>query len=327
MAAQSDITIVVATYNRPQTLLRAIASARAQTHSRWTMLVIGDACTDDTGERVESLGDPRVRFINLPERFGEQAGPNSVGAALAETALVAFLNHDDLWLPDHLERAVAQIGAADLYWSASAWFEGRGPRDDLAFFFAAPQPQSNFDAAYESWLAIEPMSAWVCRRSLIGRLGPMALSSQTALRPIQDYAIRAAQAGALVQAGGQITVLKDCVRLAPPIYANGGRYGDLLLEEIVSGGVERLRARIEEDLWLADSLGMEAVHLPQAMAGAIAPARQVDAATGMNLAALRAFAEGEGGAVIGEVLTQRTGGTLTRQPDVEQMIAYARSRL
>ena len=99
------VTIVVATFNRPQALRNAIRVARAQTLTDWEMFIIGDACSDDSGSVAAGFGDRRIRWINIPERFGEQAGPNSVGMALADSPLIAFLNHYDLWMPEHLESA------------------------------------------------------------------------------------------------------------------------------------------------------------------------------------------------------------------------------
>ena len=98
-----DVTVIVATYNRAAVLKEALRCLMAQTHQSWRALIIGDHCTDETAEVVAAFNDPRLSFHNLPERFGEQAGPNSIGLALARTEYVAFLNQDDLWFPDHLE--------------------------------------------------------------------------------------------------------------------------------------------------------------------------------------------------------------------------------
>lgn len=89
------VTVVVATYDRPALLVRALASVRAQRLSDWEALVIGDRCGPATGEALAAMGEPRVRYANLPARCGEQSIPNSVGVALARGDAVAFLNHDD----------------------------------------------------------------------------------------------------------------------------------------------------------------------------------------------------------------------------------------
>jgi glycosyltransferase involved in cell wall biosynthesis len=73
------VTVVIATYNRSAVLRYALASALRQSYRRLEVLVVGDACTDDSSEVVASFGDPRVRWINLPSNSGSQAGRTRPG--------------------------------------------------------------------------------------------------------------------------------------------------------------------------------------------------------------------------------------------------------
>jgi glycosyltransferase involved in cell wall biosynthesis len=61
------ISVVIATYNRSRALAHAIESVLGQTFTDWELIVVGDACTDDTAEIVARYveADPRVRFVNL----------------------------------------------------------------------------------------------------------------------------------------------------------------------------------------------------------------------------------------------------------------------
>ena len=96
------VSVVTATYNRSHILRHSIASVIAQRLTDWELIVVGDACTDDTADVVASFDDPRIRYHALAANVGEQSGPNNEGVALARGEMIAFLNHDDLWLPDHL---------------------------------------------------------------------------------------------------------------------------------------------------------------------------------------------------------------------------------
>lgn len=103
------VTVIIATYNWSSVLRHAIRSVREQAYSTWELLVIGDGCTDDSEQVVRSFGDPRISWTNLPENSGSQSAPNNAGLAVARGEYVAYLGHDDLWLPDHLTRLVAAL--------------------------------------------------------------------------------------------------------------------------------------------------------------------------------------------------------------------------
>ncbi|MCB0880877.1 MAG: glycosyltransferase family 2 protein [Thermoleophilia bacterium] len=97
------MTVVLATWNFPEALRLSMASALAQTVDDIELLVVGDGCTDDTPDVVAAAGDGRARFIALEPRVGCQSGPNNRGVAEARAPFVAYLGHDDLWHPRHLE--------------------------------------------------------------------------------------------------------------------------------------------------------------------------------------------------------------------------------
>src|SRR5688572_1019424 len=96
------VSVILATYNWTSVLRYAIRTVLWQTFTDFELLVIGDGCTDDTAEVVASFRDPRIRWHNLPENTGNQAGPNNAGLAMARSEYVAYMHQDDLWLPDHL---------------------------------------------------------------------------------------------------------------------------------------------------------------------------------------------------------------------------------
>jgi len=107
------VTIVIPTYNWSAVLPFSIGSVLRQTYADWELLVVGDGCTDDSAEVTAraAAGDARVRWINLPANTGQQSGPNNEGIRQAQGELIAYLGHDDLWMPRHLERLVAAIDA------------------------------------------------------------------------------------------------------------------------------------------------------------------------------------------------------------------------
>src|SRR4029078_7901504 len=102
-------TVIMATFNQSQVLPYSIGSVIDQTWTDWELLVIRDGGTDDSGRVVAAIGDPRVRWIDLQPGTGHQYGPNNEGLRQARGEIVAYLGHDDLWLPHHLSLAVHAI--------------------------------------------------------------------------------------------------------------------------------------------------------------------------------------------------------------------------
>ena len=105
--------MVIPTYNWSTVLPYSIASVLAQSRPDFELLVIGDGCTDDSEQVVERLAttDSRIRWLNLRGGSGHQAGPDNEGLRRGRGELIAYLGHDDLWLPRHLERLVGVIDA------------------------------------------------------------------------------------------------------------------------------------------------------------------------------------------------------------------------
>ena len=102
-------TVIIATYNWSSVLRHSIGSVLRQTFSDFELLVVGDGCTDDSEGVVATMNDPRVRWINLPANTGHQSAPNNEGLRQARGDIIAYLGHDDLWLPHHLDSIVGAL--------------------------------------------------------------------------------------------------------------------------------------------------------------------------------------------------------------------------
>jgi O-antigen biosynthesis protein len=105
------VSVVIPTYNRSGLVCRAVRSVLAQTFDDFEVLVVDDASTDDTAEAVQGLGDRRVRYLRQPYNQDVSAARNR-GLREARGDFIAFLDSDDEWLPQKLERQLGVFRAA-----------------------------------------------------------------------------------------------------------------------------------------------------------------------------------------------------------------------
>jgi len=99
------VSVVLPTYNLARHVGEAIESVLAQTYSRYELLVVDDGSTDNTKEVVgKYLSDRRVTYIHK-ENGGCSSAYNR-GLSEARGGYIAFLEHDDMWMPEKLQLQV-----------------------------------------------------------------------------------------------------------------------------------------------------------------------------------------------------------------------------
>jgi len=117
-----EVSVIIPTYNRCAMAAEAVASVMAQRAVAFELIVVDDGSTDGTLERLGAQyacgsdvpergrrGESSIRLASLARR-GPAAARNH-GVALARAEFVAFLDSDDLWMPDKLERQLAFMRA------------------------------------------------------------------------------------------------------------------------------------------------------------------------------------------------------------------------
>jgi glycosyltransferase involved in cell wall biosynthesis len=105
------VSVIIPTYNRRRCLQDALESVFAQTYRDYEVVVVDDGSTDGTDVVVAGLRD-RLRFRYIRQENTGEAGARNRGLEAARGSLIAFLDSDDVWLPDLLERE-SSILAAD----------------------------------------------------------------------------------------------------------------------------------------------------------------------------------------------------------------------
>lgn len=95
-------TVVIPTHNRSKLLKRAIESVLRQTFEDFELIIVDDHSTDDSASVVKSFSDSRIQYIINYRKKGACGARNS-GIFSAKGKWVAFLDDDDIWLPEKLE--------------------------------------------------------------------------------------------------------------------------------------------------------------------------------------------------------------------------------
>ncbi len=101
------VSIIIPTYNRAKMLSRAIKSVLNQTFQDFELIIVDDGSTDNTKEVVENFQkqDSRINYIWM-KNSGRPAKPRNIGIKNSKGKYIAFLDSDDEWMPEKLEKQI-----------------------------------------------------------------------------------------------------------------------------------------------------------------------------------------------------------------------------
>ena len=196
------VSVIVPVYNRAKTVLPALESVREQTFRDIECIVVDDGSNDgdELQETIQSLKDKRFRYLRRENGGGGAARNTGIDEAKGE--IVAFLDSDDRWLPEKLERDIEARAAARVVFSPvlierRGRIVGKRPR-------TAPQPN-------------EPIAEYLACREGFTQTSTIALPAALAGKvrfdetiPFgqdSDFAIRLAASGAEFHMIGEPSVV------------------------------------------------------------------------------------------------------------------------
>jgi len=100
------VSVVIPTFNSEKYISDTIISVQNQSYQNWEMLLVDDASTDETQTIITSfLTDKRIQFYSLEKNSGTGVARN-LGVSKASGKYISFLDADDLWKPDKLEKQI-----------------------------------------------------------------------------------------------------------------------------------------------------------------------------------------------------------------------------
>lgn len=99
------VSIIMPSYNTAPFIKKTIQSVLNQTYANWELIIVDDCSTDNTDEILETIKDPRIRYFKNEKNSGAAVSRNK---ALREASgqWIAYLDSDDLWMPEKLEKQI-----------------------------------------------------------------------------------------------------------------------------------------------------------------------------------------------------------------------------
>lgn len=258
-------TVALSTFGRGQHIVPTIRSVLAQTFADFELLIVGDGCTDGTQAAVEPFLGPRVAWYNLPERGGSQSFPNNAAIERAQGDLVAYVGHDDIWAPDHLERLDTAFREAPETGFAVSGCLYYGPPGSNVWLATGL-----FDGDEAKFEHFFPPASIAHRREVAAAIGGWRPPAEIVAPVDSDFMLRSAHAGFLFRSTCRVTVHK---------FAAGHRYLSYVRQ-----------SSIEQEAMLAD---MAAPDFEARVAKRLDAARAAGTFMSMRHPRFEAFSPGE----------------------------------
>lgn len=109
------VSIIMPVHNSERYLEEAVRSVIAQTYPHWELLIVDDASTDRSLAVAQALAleDSRIKVQRNPKPTGYPATPRNLAVDLATGRYIAFLDSDDVWLPQKLEHQLSFFAESD----------------------------------------------------------------------------------------------------------------------------------------------------------------------------------------------------------------------
>ena len=143
--SNSLVSIITPTYNCGQFIEETIKSVQAQTYADWEMIISDDCSTDDTREVIAPYleSDPRIKYICNEKNSGAAITRNNA-LKVAKGRWIAFLDSDDLWLPEKLERQVSFMEENGYAFSYHEYTEISESGEDLGVYVSGKKSVGKF---------------------------------------------------------------------------------------------------------------------------------------------------------------------------------------
>lgn len=116
------VSIIMPSYNTAEYIAESIESVLNQTYENWELIIVDDCSTDNTDEIVQQFDDERIKYHKNKKNSGAAVSRNRA-LKLARGKWIAFLDSDDLWLPEKLEMQINFMSSNNYHFSYTNYDE------------------------------------------------------------------------------------------------------------------------------------------------------------------------------------------------------------
>lgn len=146
------VSIITPSYNTALYIGQTIEGVQAQTYTNWEMIIVDDCSEDDTDFIVQKyLLDSRIRYIKNKKNSGAAVSRNRA-LQEAKGKWIAFLDSDDVWVPEKLEKQIAFMKTRNCQFSYTNYEEIDAQSQPLGVFVSGPKKISKLGMFGYCWM-------------------------------------------------------------------------------------------------------------------------------------------------------------------------------
>lgn len=116
------VSIIMPSYNTGKFIKETINSVISQTYSNWELIIVDDCSTDNTDEILKNINDDRIIYLKNEKNSGAAVSRNKA-LREAKGRWMAFLDSDDLWVPQKLEKQIKFMKGNGYYFTYTNYSE------------------------------------------------------------------------------------------------------------------------------------------------------------------------------------------------------------
>ena len=146
------VSIITPSYNTAEYIAETIKSVQAQTYTNWEMIIVDDCSTDNTDDVVkEYLTDVRIKYLKNEKNSGAAISRN-YALREAKGKWIAFLDSDDIWLSEKLEKQISFMEHGGYHFSYTYYMEIDAQSNPLGTVVTGPKKVTKQEMYNYCWL-------------------------------------------------------------------------------------------------------------------------------------------------------------------------------